>query len=172
MIPGGFTGGTDYSTDLDSGLTTTDDSDSSTTSSTSDDSTTTSYSDSGGSFADFRQAEADSGGHDEGYAGATDTDDADADAVVDEVNEAEDIVNTTTQTPEEVVETFSSTQPSAAEDDVAPTTDVTPDQPSNESADGSSSTSSAGFEWESLSKRQKAAGAVVVLALAAGATGS
>ena len=114
MIPTGSStlgGSTDY-----------DDSDNS---NDSDDGTTTSTSDGSTSYADFREAESDAGLHDEGYAGAIDTQDNDDDAVVDEADEAQEIVDRTDQSAEEVVETFEDTQPRPEVDDVAP--DATPD---------------------------------------------
>lgn len=75
-------------------------------------------------WSEWRQAQADAGMHDEGYAGAVETQDNDADAVVDEPGEAQEIVELTDQSPEEVVETFDDVQPPASTDDVAPDTDV------------------------------------------------
>lgn len=85
-----------------------------------DDDSHDSTSDGSTSYAEFRQAEADSGGHDESYAGAIDTDDNDADAVVDEGDEVADIAEDSSESVEDVVDTFEDTQPDPAADDVAP----------------------------------------------------
>lgn len=71
-----------------------------------------------GGFAEFRQAAADAGLHDEGYAGAIETQDNDADAVVDEPGEVREIAAGSTQSPQEVVETFDGVQPPPAADNV------------------------------------------------------
>jgi hypothetical protein len=123
----------------------------------------------GGSIADFRQAVADSGGHDEAYAGATDTASSDADAVVDEADEAQEIVNTTTQSAEEVVDTFEDTQPDPAADDVASDTAVNRSSTPSNDSDGPSVTAADAPGLSDVANALPVEGAAAVVGLGAGA---
>jgi len=120
----------------------------------------------GGGYAEWRQTQADLDHHDEGYAGAIDTDDNDADAVVDEVDEVEDITEQSNNTAEEGAEQFDDPQPRDAVDDI-PSDAAPPDIPDSASESNNEPTQGSGWppSWWSNSILSDLDGEMAVVAV-------